>query len=164
MTIDAQRVILWVIPAAWLSGHIQYALVAAGHVEREYRSRLIGAGSTIVLTLVLAPTLGSAGTALALLAGNVAVATAAWVLTRGVLPDCEYAKSLGTSSPCCLGCLALGPVATPTVGDLPATVIAGGHMMSTAVVAGRSDLRHLVHMVFDRSAQRPEGTITPQAL
>ena len=159
------RAMIWVVPVAWLSGHIRYSLIAARHPEHEYRARLVGAGTTIVLTLILAPTLNSTGTALALLGGTIANAVAAWVLMRGVLPEGEYGKSMAASSLCCLAYLAVGLLATPTVGEVPATLVAGALMITTAAVAERHRIRDLAHVVLGGGggADQPEAAVGSQA-
>lgn len=157
------RAMIWVVPVAWLSGHIRYSLIAARHPEHEYRARLVGAGTTIVLTLILAPSLKSTGTALALLAGTIANAVAAWVLMRGVLPDGEYGKGMAASSLCCFACLVFGLLATPAIGEVAAALAAGTLMITTAAVAERHRIRDLAHVVLGGGTQRPEKTVGSEA-
>jgi O-antigen/teichoic acid export membrane protein len=156
------RAMIWVVPIAWLGGHIRYSLIAARHPEREFQARLVGAVTTIVLTLVLAPTLKSTGTALALLGGAAANAVAAWVLMRGVLPDGEYGKSMATSSLCCVACLLVGLVATPAVGEIPAALLAGSLMAMTAVVVERQHVRDLFKLVLS-GADSTDTAISSEA-
>ena len=156
------RAMIWVVPVAWLSGHIRYSLIVARHPELEYRAKLVGAGTTIVLTLALVPGLKSTGSALALLGGTVANALAAWVLMRGVLPAGKYARSMAASILCCLVCLMVGFSATPAVGEAPAALMAGTLMMATAIVAERHRLRDLVRVVIG-GAEQPETAVRSQA-
>jgi O-antigen/teichoic acid export membrane protein len=82
----ALRATIWIVPIAWMSGHIRYSLIAAGHPWRDCQAALAGAGTTIVLTLALVPFLQSTGAGLALVGGTAANAIAASWLARGVLP------------------------------------------------------------------------------
>jgi O-antigen/teichoic acid export membrane protein len=154
------RVLIWVVPVSWMSGHIRYSLIAARHPEYEYRARLVGAGTTIVLTLILAPSLKSSGTALALLCGIIANAVAAWALMRRVMADYEYAKSMATSSVSCLGCLLFGFLAIPVVGEVRATLAASALMVVTAVFVERHRVRDLAYAVLGGRADRQEGTVS----
>src|SRR5262249_4869630 len=95
--VPALRIMMWVVPVAWMSGHVRYSLIAAGHARREYHAGLVGAVATILLSVLLAPAFRSVGTALALLGGTIANAVVAVWLSRGVLPDLSFRNSSSTS-------------------------------------------------------------------
>ena len=142
--VPAFRAMIWVVPVSWMGGHIRYSLIAAQHPEREYRARLVGTATTIVLTLIFVPVYRSAGAAGALLGGTIANAVAAWAHARSVLPDCAYGSSLAPSSLCCLGCVAVGILLTPTIGEQPATVISSALFVAAALVLERERAPDLV--------------------
>jgi len=147
------RLLIWVVPISWLSGHFRYSLIAARHPELEYRARLVGAGTTIGMTLALVPSLKSAGSALALLLGTIANAIAAWAFMRGVLPRGAFAKSMAASSLCCAVCLLVGFAAMPAIGQMPATLLAAAITTAAALAAERHELRDLLQTVFGGTAR-----------
>ena len=128
---------VWVVPVAWMSGHIRYSLIAAQHPGRDYRAGLIGAGTTILLSVLLIPGLQSTGTGLALLGGTLANAVAAWALGRRVLPGFAFGSSVLPSAACGAACLTLGLLLTPMVGNVLATVVAVTVFGGVALVVER---------------------------
>lgn len=128
---------VWVVPVAWMSGHIRYSLIAAQHPGRDYRAGLIGAGTTILLSGLLIPGLRSTGTGLALVGGTLANAVAAWVLGRRVLPGFALGSSVLPSAACGAACLTLGLLLTPMVGNVLATVVAVTVFGGVALVVER---------------------------
>ncbi|MGH9387713.1 MAG: oligosaccharide flippase family protein [Vicinamibacterales bacterium] len=147
------RAAAWVIPTAWLSGHIRYSLIAAQQQQKDYHAALIGSFTTIGLTLLLVPFLRSTGAGLALLGGTIANAVAAWGLAIGVLPRCAYFRTVRTTLLCCVTCLTLGFIATPSVGALRATVLAATSFAGLAALAERERLGRLRTVFVD--ALRP---------
>jgi O-antigen/teichoic acid export membrane protein len=119
------QAMVWVIPIAWMSGHLRYSLIAAGRPEKDYHAALIGAGTTVGLTLLLAPSMQSLGASLALLGGLVANAIAAWALARGVLPRHAFVRNAAPSLVVAAACLAGGLALRAAVGDVVAALAAG---------------------------------------
>jgi O-antigen/teichoic acid export membrane protein len=133
------RAMIWVIPIAWLSGHVRYSLIAVNQAQRDLQAALVGAGTTIGLTLLLLPW-RSLGAGLALLGGTVANAAAAWTLSSGVLPATPL-RGLAAGAACCLACLALGLMLTPVAGEKTSAALAGLIIGVTALVAERDSVR-----------------------
>ncbi len=135
--VPALQAAIWIIPVAWMSGHIRYSLIAAGCPQWDYRAGLIGAGTTIALSVLLIPSLRSGGTGVALLAGTVANGVAAWVFGRRILPPFRFATSVAASSACGLGCLAGGLVLIPMTGAIVAAGSAGSVLGVVALAVER---------------------------
>jgi O-antigen/teichoic acid export membrane protein len=134
---------IWVVPLAWMSGHVRYSLIAAGHPRREYGAGLVGAGTTVILSVALIPGLGSLGTGLALVGGTLANAVAASALARGVLPKFALGASVVRASTCGTGALALGFVLRPVAGELAATSIAAALLAVVALIFERETARQM---------------------
>jgi O-antigen/teichoic acid export membrane protein len=134
------RAAAWVIPTAWLSGHVRYSLIAAQQQQRDYQAALVGAFTTIALTIALVPFFRSTGAGLALLGGTIANAVAAWVLAIGVLPKLAYLRTISATLVSCAICLTLGFIATPLIGQLQATVLAGAGFAALAAFVERENV------------------------
>lgn len=67
------RVLIWLIPIALLHGHYRYTLIAYGRQQLEFLSNVCGAALTVLLSLLLVPTYGPIGGALALIASEVLI-------------------------------------------------------------------------------------------
>jgi O-antigen/teichoic acid export membrane protein len=137
----AFRTMIWAIPLAWMSGHLRYSLIAAGHARRETKAALVGAAATIGLTLLLAPGLRSFGAALAFLIGTIANAAAAWWLARGVLPAFSVWTSVSVSLMCTAACVLLGVMLAPATGEIPATLFAAIILAALALFMERDEAR-----------------------
>jgi O-antigen/teichoic acid export membrane protein len=147
------RAAVFVIPTAWFSGHIRYSLIAAQHQRRDYQAALVGASTTIALTVLLVPFLRSTGAGVALLGGTMANAAAAWLLARAVLPKCAYFRSVAAPLSCGGVSVALGLAVTPLAGELAATLMAAAGFAGFAAFAERETLARLRPMFID--ALRP---------
>jgi O-antigen/teichoic acid export membrane protein len=137
------RAAVLVIPTAWFSGHIRYSLIAAQHQRKDYQAALVGAATTIALTVALVPFLRSTGAGIALLGGTLANAVAAWVLAKGVLPGCAYFRSVAAPFGCGAVCVALGFAVAPFAGEVAATAIAATAFAGFAAFAEREALAKL---------------------
>jgi O-antigen/teichoic acid export membrane protein len=146
------RAAIWIVPIAWMSGHFRYSLIAAQHPRRDYRAALAGAGTTIVLTLLLVPPLRSLGAGLALLGGTIANAAAAHVLARGVVPHVALRGTMAPSATACLVCLLLGAILTPVAGEIVSTLAAVAALGAAALVVERHSARRFLHMLSGSSA------------
>jgi O-antigen/teichoic acid export membrane protein len=148
---------VWVIPIAWMSGHLRYSLIAAGHPGRDCRAGLAGAGATILLSLALIPRLESMGTGLALVGGTGANAIAAWALARGVLPPVAMAASLMPSALCGAGALALGLLLRPLAGELGATAAAASLFVAVALTLERDTAKQILSRTAGASRLKVEN-------
>ncbi len=138
------RVMIWVIPIAWASGHLRYSLIAAKQPRKEFHASLVGAGSTVVLTLLLIPRFGGLGAGVALVGGTVANALAAWVLARRLLPEFALVRSLAMPALWCGIAIAIGIALSPVVGPIEATAAAAGLFGIAALIAERETAKSLL--------------------
>ena len=143
------RAAVWVVPIAWMSGHIRYSLIAAQKQHLDYRAGLIGAATTIAATLALAPSFGSTGSGIALLLGTIANAVAAWALAHAALPTFAYLRHVAPSAAACIVCLGLGLLAGPAMGQARAAVLAGLLFAFLAVLAERRTVEKFGQMLID---------------
>jgi O-antigen/teichoic acid export membrane protein len=141
---DVLRAMIWIIPIAWMSGHIRYALIGAGQPQKDFQAAIAGAITTIGLTLLLMPRFRSFGAGLAITGGTAANAIAAWALARRTLPPFPLREALAGSAASCAGAIALGAFLTPIVGEVPATAVALVLFGAVAVIAERETIRDLV--------------------
>jgi O-antigen/teichoic acid export membrane protein len=142
--VPALQAAIWVVPVAWMSGHVRYSLIAAGRPGLDYRAGLVGAGTTIMLSVLLIPGLQSTGTGLALLGGTLANALAAWALGRRALPQFAFGASVGPSAACGVGCLGLGLLLRPIAGEVTATLAAALTLATVALAAERDTARQIL--------------------
>jgi O-antigen/teichoic acid export membrane protein len=147
--VPAFRAAVWVVPTAWMSGHVRYSLIAAQQQHLDFRAGLIGAATTMAATLALAPFLRSAGSGVALLAGTVVNAAVAWTLARAVLPGFAYGRHVRWSVAACVICLALGFGLAPALGEARATVVAGGLFAVLAMLAEHRTVEKFGQMLID---------------
>ena len=139
------RVMIWIVPVAWASGHIRYSLIAAEHPRKDYHAALVGGATTIALTFLLVPSLRSVGSAVALLGGTLVNGVAAVGLASGILPRFALLRSVAASSACCLACLWLGLALAPVAGELGSTVLAVAVLAAVALFAERDSAREFLH-------------------
>jgi O-antigen/teichoic acid export membrane protein len=137
------RAMIWIIPVAWMSGHIRYALIGAGQPRKDFQAAVAGTLTTIGLTLLLMPKLRSLGAGLALTGGTIANAIAAWALARRTLPPFPFRETLAASAASCAAALVLGAVLTPIAGEVQATAVALVLFGAVAVAAERETVRGL---------------------
>lgn len=76
------RILVWLVPAALLSGHFRYTLVAHDAQRLDLWCAALGGGTCVVLTLLLVPTHGPVGGAAAILASELVTWTAAYLFVR----------------------------------------------------------------------------------
>jgi O-antigen/teichoic acid export membrane protein len=137
------RTLIWVVPIAWMSGHLRYSFIAADRPEKDYHAALVGASTTVAATLVLVPAWQSLGAAAALLIGMTANAVAAGVLARGLLPEVSVLRSVRAGTIACAVCLAVGLGLAPLLGEAAATAAAVSLFLAAALVAERDRARAL---------------------
>jgi O-antigen/teichoic acid export membrane protein len=61
------QIAVWMIPVAWLSGHFQFSLIAAGRQDLDFVASAFGAATAVILSVVGGPVYGAPGVASALL-------------------------------------------------------------------------------------------------
>lgn len=131
------RILVWIVPVLWLSGHHRYSFVASNRPALDSTAAAIGAVATIVLSLVLVPVLRGVGAAVALLAGVVVNAVSAAVLAGRALPRMAYVTSVRPGAAASAGCLVLGAILTPVAGDIASTLIAAATLTALAAFIER---------------------------
>jgi len=77
----------------------------------------------------------SLGAGLALLSGTLMTTVVAVLLARPLLPAFELRRSLAASALCGLGCLILGMILSPVVGEIAATSVAVSVLTAVAIYA-----------------------------
>ena len=138
------RILVWVVPVSWASGHLRYSFIASNQPSYDSRAALVGAAAALVLSLALAPALRSRGAALGLLGGVVANALAAGWFAHRVLPHVRAAASAMPATVVTAVCLVLGAILVPLAGDMLATLSAAALLMATALVIERHQWRPLL--------------------
>jgi O-antigen/teichoic acid export membrane protein len=77
------RIVIWMIPVTWFSGHFRFTLIASGHQRWEFAASAVAAITTASLAVVFVFFWGSPGAAAALLTGGVVNTVFAWkAMTR----------------------------------------------------------------------------------
>lgn len=138
------RTLVWVVPVSWASGHLRYSFIASNQPVYDSRAAVVGAGSAVLLSLALVPTLRGHGAAIGLLGGVVANAVAAVWFARRVLPP---VRALANASPAAIAtavCLGLGAILTPLAGDVRSTLGAAALLAITALRVERTAWRHVL--------------------
>lgn len=77
---SALRILVWTIPLSVFAGHLRHTLIAARLTRHDLAAVAVGAVATVSLNLVLVPSLGLLGGAIAMVTGEAALAVAAVVL------------------------------------------------------------------------------------
>ncbi len=136
------RLVIWMIPVAWLSGHFRYTLIATGHQRQEFQAAAITAGVTMTLAFFLVPAIGSLGGAVALLVGGIVNAGLTGVaMARSVGRLAVTRATLGPGLAGALG-LVVGASASPMAGPVAGFIL--GSVVYGAIAVGRDDeLRRL---------------------
>jgi O-antigen/teichoic acid export membrane protein len=81
------RILVWTIPLSIVAGHLRHTLIAARLTGYDLVAVAVGAAATVGLNVVLVPLLGLIGGAIAMVAGEAALAAAAAMLVvRHVTP------------------------------------------------------------------------------
>jgi len=79
------RIVIWVIPIMWLSGHFRYSLIAAGHQRLEFTASAIAGVTTATLAPLGIWLSGVPGAAIALVAGAIVNAILAAMFMHQVI-------------------------------------------------------------------------------
>ena len=127
------RVLVWMIPVAWLSGHFRFSLIVAGKQGREFRAAAIGGMTTIGLALAGASWYGAVGAAGALLAGGIVNAIAAGVELKrcvGPVPLAPAVPAFATT----VAAILIGLVTSAFAGATPAAIAASLFYVSVAAL------------------------------
>jgi PST family polysaccharide transporter len=75
-------ILIWLVPLALLTGHFRYTLVAHDAQRLDLRCTALGAGTCVVLALILVPTHGPVGAAAAILASELVTWFVAYLFVR----------------------------------------------------------------------------------
>jgi O-antigen/teichoic acid export membrane protein len=145
---DALRLLVWIVPIAWWSGHIRYSLIGAGRPELDYRAALAGTSVTIALTLTLVPSLHATGAAAALTAGMIANGLTAWHYGRRHLPSCRFLSPLAPGAIACLASAGLAWTIAPRFGNLWSGALSFALFGAIAAFAVHDRVR--IHLFGDR--------------
>lgn len=120
------QLVVWMIPVAWFSGHYRFTLIAAGRQHYEFATLAVGAVTTVVTSLALAPSMGSAGPAAALVLGGVVNAVLAMIATRRVVGEVPLAGGAVAAAVVAVVCIVLGLAVSRANGPVAGTVVACG--------------------------------------
>jgi O-antigen/teichoic acid export membrane protein len=133
-------VLIWAVPAALLSGHYRYALVACDHEQLEFRCNAIAAAVAIALGVLLIPAYGAFAAALALVASAFVVLVLAHAAAReaGVL-----VPSIALAFPA-WSALAAGGIVARCLSDFGSWVAAGGAACAYLSLLVLSEFRRVV--------------------
>ena len=131
------RIIVWMIPVTWLSGHFRFSLIVSGHQRFEFLASAVAGVGTAALAFLGARYYGAEGAAAALLAGGIINAVvsggAMYVLIGSVGLTPALAPLL-----VCLSSIGIGLAAGRLLGPIAGAVIACG--LYIAVTATQWDL------------------------
>jgi O-antigen/teichoic acid export membrane protein len=130
------RIVIWMIPLAWFSGHFRYSLIAAGEQRWEFYALAATVVVTIFGTWLLAPRLGAVGAGISLVAGGALNGLLAWLAVGRRVGTIDAFQVAAGAEICCVLCLATGIVAGSIAGPI-AGGIAG--IACYVVVAARRD-------------------------
>jgi len=72
------RILIWLVPAAILTGHFRYILVAHDAQRLDLRCGVLGLGTCLLLAVLLVPTWGPSGAAAAIVASELVTFAAAY--------------------------------------------------------------------------------------
>lgn len=143
----ALRVVAWVVPILWCSGHLRFSFIAAGQPRKDSRAAGVGAAVTVGLTVALVPAFGSLGAALALLGGAIANAMAAVRLAVDVLPAAALSAGFLPGLFASAVTTGLGAILTPIAGAWLSAVVAGGLPLAVGLIRERNGAREFLHLV-----------------
>lgn len=79
---EAFKILIWVIPIAWMSGHYRYALIGYDKQTVEFGCSMLGAITSILLNLILVPRIGYLGAAWALVVSEAVIWLLAYIFAR----------------------------------------------------------------------------------
>ena len=74
--------LIWTVPVMFLSGHARWSLILAHSEIEVFRSQVAGLLAVVILGVVLVPTYGETGAAIAALGGNIGVWISSFALAR----------------------------------------------------------------------------------
>ena len=130
------RIVVWMVPIAWFSGHFRFGLIATGHQRSEFAAAVAAALVSVGGAWAWVPRAGATGAALALVAGGAVNALAVMALTYRRVAPLQVVQAV--SRPIVIGvcCLGASAVIAPAVGTIAATGVTAGVFV---LVALRSD-------------------------
>lgn len=118
------RIVIWMIPIAWLSGHFRYTLIATGHQRSEFAGAAAAAAVCLGVAVALSGRLGAEGAALALVAGGSVNAALTGIAMKRHVGHLDVVSA--TLSPASVGvlCTAAGLVVAGVAGQVAAAALA----------------------------------------
>jgi O-antigen/teichoic acid export membrane protein len=130
------QIAIWMIPAAWFSGHFRFSLIAAGQQRWEFAASAVTAVVTVAAGLFLSRHHGSAGAAAAMLTGGMVSVVVATLASNRQIGAVGIAQGLGPVLISTAVCLAVGAGVSMLAGVLAGTVaacllfviVAAGHL------------------------------------
>jgi O-antigen/teichoic acid export membrane protein len=75
-------ILIWTVPVMFLSGHARWSLILAHSEIEVFRSQVVGLLTVVALGMLLVPTHGETGAAVAALGGNIGVWISSFALAR----------------------------------------------------------------------------------
>lgn len=131
------RIVVWMIPIAWLSGHFRYSLIATGHQRSEFYASTATGIVTAGLAYVLIPR-GGSGTlaALVLLTGGIVNASLTALALERTVGSLHVLRALVRPVTAGALCLAAGFVIREAIGPLVGAAVS---CLSFAAIALRGD-------------------------
>jgi PST family polysaccharide transporter len=130
------RIVIWMVPVAWLSGHFRYTLIAGGRQGLECAGAVLAAAAGAILAVLWVPAAGSAGAAAALLSGGVINAWITGAIVARRVGSMDVLRAVWPALSACVVCLAGGLALGTLAGPLTGTA---GALLSFATIAGTRD-------------------------
>lgn len=137
------QIAIWMIPAAWFSGHFRFSLIAAGQQRWEFGVTAAAAVVTVAAGVFLSHHHGSSGAASALVLGGVTGVILGVAACRRYV---GFVPIMSGATPAVLAtavCLAIGFGVTAAAGVFPGTVVA---CLLFVAIAARQD-HELVRLI-----------------
>lgn len=127
------RLVIWMIPIAWLSGHYRYSLIATKQQRPEFLAALAGATTSIVVSVVLVPMLGSVGGAVGLVTGGLVNLVLAADAVRRTIGPLAIGRALAV--PAAIGglCVIGGLIVRQWADGIVAVVVASAVFLVVAI-------------------------------
>jgi O-antigen/teichoic acid export membrane protein len=119
------RIIVWMIPVTWLSGHFRFSLIVSGHQRFEFLASAVAGVSTAALALWAARGYGAEGAATALLAGGIVNAVVSGVAMYVLIGSVRLTPALAPFL-VCLASIGIGLAAGRLIGPIAGAAIACG--------------------------------------
>ncbi|NTU78192.1 MAG: flippase [Chloroflexales bacterium] len=154
-SIQALRIVIWVVPLMFISEFLGYAVIIGGHERRVARSVLLSTGLNVAINLALVPRYGLlAAATMTVVTEMVLVGQYLWIL-RAQLTHVEWGHALVRPAAAALlmGCVVLLLHDLPVLACVAAGVITYGVLLLALGVVGPEEWR------FVRGLRRAAPTV-----